>query len=167
MCCQATSPRACEIPNPVVRHTVVLPVPATPNRAALKALEYAISISKDVIAVHVRTGNLEREAVLARWRKLLGGIPLVVLESPNISVLRPLLGFIDEIRDLRGINKVTVILPWLVPMKSWQKPLHNRLSAALREALRSRTRILVTVVPFRLSSSDKKAWRDVGTRTNS
>ena len=45
----------------VSRNTVILPVPAKPSRAGLGAVEYAKSISMNVIAVHVRTGGQERE----------------------------------------------------------------------------------------------------------
>ena len=65
-------------------HTAILPVPARPNRAVLKALNYAMSLCEDVILVHVRTDGPAREAVQANWKKFGGDKPLIVLESPQL-----------------------------------------------------------------------------------
>jgi hypothetical protein len=127
----------------------------------LRALEYAMSISKDVIAVHVKTGEREREAVLASWKELLVDIPLIVLDSPNRSVLRPLVGFIDEVRDLRSNDMITVVLPWLVPTRRWHNLLHNWISAALRDELRLRRGIVVTAVPYHLQEAKTENMRTI------
>lgn len=132
------------------RNTVIMPVPATPDRVVLAAVEYAKSISKDVIAVHVNTEGRDRSEILARWKKFVDDVPLIVFNSPHRSVLRPLLRFIDEIAALRSEDKLTVVVPELVPKRWWHKPLHNHISSILKEALLLRPGIVVTSVPYQL-----------------
>jgi len=132
------------------RHTVVVPVPATPNRVVLAAIEYAKSISQDVIAVHVSTDGHDRTALQTRWKKFVSDVPLIVLDSPYRSVLRPLLQFIDEIEELRSEDKLTVLLPEFVPKRWWHNLLHNQTTLILKGVLLLRPGIVVTSVPFHL-----------------
>lgn len=143
------------------RNTVILPVPAKPNRAVLGAVEYAQSISADVIAVHVLTGGQHREELLSGWKKFVDGVPLIVLDSPHRSVLRPLVQFIDEIRDLRNDQTVTVVLTEVVPASWWQKLLHNQITSLLKDELDSRPGVVVTSVRHYLrpdSEVQRKDW---------
>ena len=143
------------------RNTVILPVPAKPNRAVLGAVEYAQSISADVIAVHVLTGGQKREELQSSWKKFVDGVPLIVLDSPHRSVLRPLLQFIDEIRDLRNDQTVTVVLTKVVPASWWQKLLHNQITSLLKDELDSRPGVVVTSVRHYLrpdSEVQRKDW---------
>jgi hypothetical protein len=154
-------------PPRTFRHTVILPVPAAPNRVVLAAVEYAKSTSEDVIAVHVRTDGQEREELLASWKKFVDSVPLILLDSPYRSVLRPLLRFIDEIRDLRSDNKITVVLPEFVPAQWWHKLLHNQTSSVLKDELRFRPGIMVTTVPYhfggglRSQKEKREGWLNV------
>jgi hypothetical protein len=133
-----------------LRHTVVIPVPATPNRIVLTAVEYAKSVSRDVIAVHVSTDGHERSELVARWRKFVEDVPLIVLDSPYRSVIRPLLQFIDEMEALREDDELTVLLPEFVPDRWWHTLLHNQTSLVLKGALLFRPRVVVTSVPYHL-----------------
>jgi amino acid transporter len=136
----------------VTRHTVIVPVPPTPNKVVLTAVEYASSISKDVIAVTVNVDRKDRQEVEDTWRKFVEDVPLVVLDSPFRSVTRPLLRFIDEVEDLRSDDKLTVVLPEFVPAKWWHHLLHNQTSVVLKTALLFRPGIVVTSVPHHLRS---------------
>jgi amino acid transporter len=134
----------------VARHTVIIPVPSTPNRVVLTAVEYANSISKDVIAVYVNTDGKDRNELLGSWKKFVDDVPLIILDSPYRSVVRPLLQFIDEVEDLREDDKVTVLLPEFVPDQWWHNLLHNQTSLMLKGALLFRPGIIVTSVPHHL-----------------
>jgi len=134
----------------VTRHTVIVPVATTPNRVVLTAVEYAKSISKDVIPVTVNTEAREHQEIRQGWRKTFPDVDLVILNSPYRSVTQPLLRFIDEIEDLREDDKVTVLLPEYVPAKWWHNLLHNQTSLVLKGALLFKPRIVVTSVPTHL-----------------
>jgi hypothetical protein len=135
----------------MTRHTVIIPVAPTPNKVVLTAIEYAKSISQDVVAVTVNVDDHDRHALLEGWHKFVDDVPLVVLDSPFRSITRPLLHFIDEMEDLRHDDKVTVVLPEFVPAKWWHNLLHNQTVLALKTALLFRPGIVVTNVPHHLS----------------
>ena len=133
-----------------LRHTVVIPV-AGVNRASLGALEYARSLSKDVIAVQVNVDGEDPEKLTAQWEHWVEDIPLVILDSPYRSILRPLLKFIDEVETFRDDDVVTVLLPEFVPAKWWQHLLHNQNGLILRGVLSFKPKVVVTSVRRHLS----------------
>ena len=128
-----------------LKHTVVVPVGGI-NLASLGALEYARSISPDVIAVYVNVDVQESSRLVAQWESRVEDVPLVVLNSPYRSILRPLLQFIDEVGSFRNDDVVTVLLPESVPARWWQHLLHNQNSLILRGALAFKPKIVVTSV---------------------
>jgi hypothetical protein len=128
-----------------LRHTVVVPVPGI-NRASLGALEYARSISPDVIAVHINVDGEDPERLVNQWEFWVEDVPLVVLNSPYRAVLRPLLRFIDEVEGFRNDDIVTVLLPEFVPARWWQRVLHNQHGLILRSALAFKRKVVVTSV---------------------
>jgi amino acid transporter len=134
----------------VARHTVVVPVSPAPNRVVLFAVEYAKSISKDVLAVTVNVDGHDHEELRKLWKKHIEDVELIVLDSPYRSVARPLLLFIDEVEALRSDDKLTVLLPEIVPAKWWHNLFHNQTSLVLKGALLFRKNIVVTSVPYHL-----------------
>ncbi|MGH9784141.1 MAG: APC family permease [Terriglobia bacterium] len=128
-----------------LKHTVVVPVPGI-NRASLGAVEYARSISPDVIAVQVNVDGLDPEQLTAQWEKWVTDVPLVVLHSPYRSILRPLLTFIDEVVGFRNDDVVTILLPEFVPARWWEHLLHNQNGLLLRSALTFKPNVVVTSV---------------------
>lgn len=132
-----------------LKHTVVIPV-AGINRVVLGAVEYARSISKDVIAVTVNQEGQNREEVLRKWEEKVEDVPLVVLNSPYRSVLNPLLRFIEEVEHFRDDDVVTVLLPEFVSARWWHHLLHNQTSLLLKGALLFKPKIVVTSVPYHL-----------------
>jgi hypothetical protein len=132
-----------------LRHTAVVPV-AGMNKMVLAAIEYARSISPDVLAVTVNVDNVNREKLEQQWEEWVADVPLVILESPYRSIHRPLLLFIDEIQDWREDDVVTVVIPEFVARRWWHQFLHNQTSLLLKAALLFRPRIIVTSVPQHL-----------------
>ncbi len=128
-----------------LKHTVVVPV-ANVNSVSLGAVEYARSLSRDVLAVFVNLDEAQTERMTAQWDEWVNDIPLVVLNSPYRSVLRPLLLFIDEVKDFRDDDIVTVLLPEFVPASWWERLLHNQNGLILRSALAFKPNVVVTSV---------------------
>lgn len=134
----------------MARHTVVVPVSPAPNRVVLFAVEYAKSISKDVLAVTVNADSHDHEEIRKNWKKHIDDVDLIILDTPYRSVMKPLLHFIDEVEDLRSDDKLTVLLPEIVPAKWWHNLFHNQTSLFLKGALLFRKNIVVTSVPYHL-----------------
>lgn len=131
------------------KHLAVVPVAAM-NRAVLPAIEYARAIAQDVIAVTVNVSNQNREQLQAHWHAWAPNVPLVVLDSPYRSILRPLIRFIEEVDSWREDDIVTVVLPEFVPRRWWHYFLHNQTSLMIRAALYFKPKIVVTSVPHHL-----------------
>jgi len=128
-----------------IRHTAVVPV-AGMNRMVLAAIEYARSISKDVIAVTVNVDQADREKLEQQWEEWAPDVPLVVLDSPYRSIHRPLLLFIQEVESWKENDVVTVVIPEFVARRWWHQFLHNQTSLLLQAALLFQPGIVVVSV---------------------
>jgi amino acid transporter len=129
---------------------VIVPVNRI-NRAVLWTLEYAMSISDNVTAVHIEhedeeTGDRLQEA----WQREIGpDIPLVVIESPYRSFVAPFLAYLDALGTDRP---VTVTIPQFVTKHWWDNLLHNGTVNRLHNALKRRKYTVVVDVPWLLKS---------------
>lgn len=131
------------------KHTVIMPVSGI-NKVVLKALQYAQSISKDVIAVLVNVENLDAEKLASDWNQQAPDVPLVILESPYRSVLSPFLTLVEDIQKFRNDDIVTVLLPEFVSARWWEHLLHNQTGLLIKAALLFKPNIVVTSVPYHI-----------------
>jgi len=138
-------------------HKVVVPL-ASLNRAALAALRFSRSLSDDVTAVVVDVDAAATARLRESWHTWDFDIPLVVLESPYRSVVRPLLAYLEE-TDRREPERgaAVVILPEIVPARWWQNLLHNQTTLLLKALLlfrqeRNGAPRVVINVPYHLRS---------------
>ena len=135
-------------PPVVRRHTIVVPV-AGVHRGTLAALDYALSISPDVTAVHVSIDPTESEKVRAKWERWGNGVRLVILESPYRLLLEPLLNYVEHLASVRQPNEtITIVVPQFVPRVWWHNVLHTQTAVLLRLALLFRKGVVVTDVPY-------------------
>jgi hypothetical protein len=77
-------------------------------------------------------------------------VPLVIVESPDGSLVGPLLAYIDEIDEQRPDDTITVILPEYIARHWWEQLLHNQNALRLKAALLFRPGTVVTSVPYHL-----------------
>ncbi|HEY3249212.1 MAG TPA: APC family permease [bacterium] len=149
-------------PDPVRRHKVVVPI-AGLHRGVLAALQYARSVSDDVVAVVVDIDPRRTEDIREKWERWGMGIPLVVLESPYRSVIDPLLQYLDDLEWEIGFDqRITVVLPEFVPTRWWHFFLHGQAALLLKLALYFRRRhghraSVVTDVPYYLETPEQGA----------
>ncbi len=146
-----------------VRHLAVVPI-AELNRPALQALAYALSITPNVIAIHVATNEEDERTFREKWARWIDGRQnarhpptepapqLVILESPYRSIVSPLVTYIDAIRDENPGATVSVILPEFVPTRWWERLLHNQAALRLKLALYTHPGVVVTDIPYHLKS---------------
>ncbi len=135
--------------KPPAVHHVIIPVSGI-HRGVLEALNYARSISDDVIACYIDISPRVTDRINTEWAKYGMGVPLKVLSSPYRSVIRPLLDYVDEesVRHPEGL--ITVIIPEFVIAKWWQNLLHNQTALIIRAALAFKPRVVVTSVRYHL-----------------
>jgi K+ transporter len=120
------------------------------NRAVLRTVAYARTISDNVTALHVTDDREEAEALRRRWEELVPDVPLVIVESPYRSLVAPVLAYVDALDRTQPDQMVTVVLPEFVVRWPWQRLLHNQLAVRLKKALIGRPNTVVVDVPYHL-----------------
>ena len=118
------------------------------------AINYARSISENVIAMHVSfdTNPKKEHETANEFKMAFPDVRFVDLHSSYRSVVAPVIRFCDVIaKDSVNRNySVTVLVPQFVPKKPWQNILHNQTSFRLRQALGSRENIIVATYSYHL-----------------
>jgi hypothetical protein len=136
-------------PASIEDHVVVVPIGGL-HKAVVRALAYASALSTDVRAVYVAIDPAATEALKRDWARWGGDAQLVVIESPDRSLLTPLLEYIDRTRSADPEGWVTIVLPEFVPRRLWQQLLHNQSALLIKAALLFKPHIVVTSVPFHI-----------------
>jgi len=136
------------------RTLVVVPITSV-SKLSLHAISEALSLGDEVVAVSVvleqgeESDEHERNLV-RQWSEWDPGVPLTLLRSEYSSIVEPICGFIDELRD-RTTDQIVVLIPVVIPEKLRYRFLHNQIDLALSASLRSRTDIVVARVSMPLA----------------
>ena len=133
------------------RHNTVLVPISGLQRAVVRALDYARTLSSDVRAVYVEMDPAATQHLRRDWCDWGRGTPLVVLASPFRSLLEPLLEYIERVDAARKDQYVTIVLPEFVPARWWHHLFHNQRALLIKGALLFKPNIVVTSVPFHLA----------------
>ena len=132
----------------VTEHHVIVPID-TLNKSFLKSLNYAKSISHNVVAFHVSVDDEATEKLKRKWKEYNPGISLVVKKSPYRSIVTPMVKFIEsEEHDSRGDDIITVVIPQFVINRWWNHILHNQTSFFVRGMLLKRRNIAIVTLPY-------------------
>lgn len=131
-------------------HIVIVPI-ASLNKASLSALQYARSITDDVIALSVSANKEEMEKLKEKWNKLNTDIFLVSKYSTYRQVITPLLQYLGAISDAASdTEKITVLMPQFITHKWWGNLLHNHTGFFIRENLLRKSNIIISTYPYHL-----------------
>ncbi len=137
-------------PPPFKRQRVIMPVSAI-HQGTLQALDYALSLSPDVTAVHVSIDADQTEKLRKKWSWWGKGVRLVVIESPYRTFLEPLLEYINELCAILLPNeRLTIVVPQFIPKHVWHNLLHTQTAFWLRFALLNKKGIVITEVPYQV-----------------
>jgi hypothetical protein len=145
---------------------IVLVVTDTWNRLTDRAVQFALQLSPDVMAVHLtKFGGPDvqeqRRRLRQQWfddveapAKKVGLRPprLVLLDAPFRRIEGPLLQFISETENKNPCRQVAVLIPEVVKEHWWQYLLHGQGARRLRAALLrySGSRVVVVNIPWYL-----------------
>jgi amino acid transporter len=120
------------------------------HKGVVEALEYARSISPNVTALTVDLDPTQTTKLRLKWAEWEPDIPLIVLESPYRSIVRPLLEYIDRMERQGEGRYLTVVIPEFVPSHWWQHFLHNQTALLIKAALLFRPGKVSVSVPYHL-----------------
>lgn len=130
---------------------VVIPV-AGVDRTVTNAIRYAKKLIGDVSAVHILLAPSDKDRIENQWKKQGIDIPLMILESPNSSILGPLTEYVAGLHLRHKGSVVTVVLPVLATSKWWQRFLFNQTAKLIERALEGKKGVVTIRVPFSLTS---------------
>ncbi|MDR6553393.1 APC family permease [Paenibacillus qinlingensis] len=129
---------------------IIVPV-AGIHKAVEQTLNYARSLSPNVIAFYVSFSDEDEESMQEKWQIWDPGVRLVVFKSRYRTILKPLAEFIDRIdTHVSEKQSIMVILPQFMPKKWWHRLLHNQSAARIRSKLQADKDIVVATVPYHL-----------------
>ncbi|HLJ24478.1 MAG TPA: APC family permease [Candidatus Acidoferrales bacterium] len=123
-----------------------------------RAMEFALTLSRDIHAVHVGTEE-ETNALQENWSRLVaepcaqagGARPtLVTLESPYRLIIKPIVDYVMNMEADHPGRQIAVIVPELVERHWYHYPLHNQRAELLKAMLlvRGSRHIVLINVPW-------------------
>jgi amino acid transporter len=137
-------------PRPQIGKNPVVVMVAGLHKGVVEALEYARSISPNVTALTVDLDPTQTTKLRLKWAEWAPDVPLVVLESPYRSILRPLLDYIDRMERQGEGRYLTVVLPEFIPSHWWEHFLHNQSALLIKAALLFKPGKVTVSVPYHL-----------------
>jgi len=130
----------------------IIPVPSL-NRAVVRAVNVARSISDDVLAVYISGDADQSREMRERWERQVPGVQLVIVESPYRALAGPLMAYLDVLDRAWPPDKeepiTFVVIPEYVAQNWWERILYNQSSRRLRTMLLGRPHTVVVDVPYR------------------
>ncbi len=120
------------------------------HKGTLEALEYAKAISPNVTALTVDLDGTQTSKLRQRWPEWAPDVPLVVLESPFRSIVRPVLDYIDRMERQGEGRYLTIVMPEFIPSHWWGHFLHNQTALMIKAALLFRPGKVTISVPYHL-----------------
>ena len=134
------------------KNRVIIPIESI-NRASVRAIRYAKTISDHVVAFNVSTDEESGEKIKQKYALLKTDVPLYVKYSPYRKVFEPLIKFIEsEEYDYVKGDMITVIIPEFEVHKWWQKILHNQSGRHISRQLLNYKHIVVATMPLQMKN---------------
>ena len=140
-----------DLSKDLYRNHVIVPIESV-NKASVRALRYAKTISRNVVAFNIAINEEAENKIREKWDRLHTDIPLVVKYSPYRKVVEPLLEFIDsyEEHSYKKGDVITIILAQFSVRTWWQVVLHNQTRVFLTRNLMKHKHIVIATMPLQL-----------------
>ena len=121
----------------------------------MRALAFARATRPDYLEAVTVNVDPEDTADLAReWEDRQIPVPLKVIDSPFREITKPILDYVRRVRKDAPREIVTVFIPEYVVGHWWEHLLHNQSALRLKGRLLFTPGVMVTSVPWQLSSSE-------------
>jgi amino acid transporter len=138
-----------QLPPSKIDQLVLVPIDDV-NYASLRAIAFARTISKDVVALHISADPKRNDTMKQKMDKYAPDVRFIIVDSPYRAFLRPMLGYIDALHSQQPQAFVTVVLPEFITAHWWEGFLHNRTANRLRKAFELHPNVAVVLVPYLL-----------------
>ncbi|RPA66100.1 APC family permease [Gordonia oryzae] len=136
-------------------HSIVLV--STLHLATKRALLFARATRPDVLeAVTVNVDDRDTRRLVSEWEDSDLRVPLKVIASPYREITRPIIDYVRRVRRESPRDVITVFIPEYVVGHWWEQILHNQSALRLKTRLLFEPGVMVTSVPWQLTSSDRR-----------
>ncbi len=136
-------------------HSIVLV--SSLHLATRRAVRYARATRPDTLeAITVNVDDRDTRKLVAEWEASDITVPLKVIASPYREITRPVLDYVRRVRRDNPRDVITVFIPEYVVGHWWEQILHNQSALRLKGRLLFEPSVMVTSVPWLLSSSDRR-----------
>ncbi|NUK02029.1 APC family permease [Streptomyces lunaelactis] len=146
-----TDPRSEMVPPSRVLAIVLV---STIHKPTLRALAYARAFRPDqLVALTVAVDRDQSLALQRQWEEYQIPVPLKILDSPYREITGSVLEYVRSIRRESPRDVIAVFIPEYVVGHWWENLLHNQSALWLKSRLLFTPGVMVTSVPWQLSSS--------------
>jgi Amino acid permease len=128
---------------------VIVPV-SDISKLTERALQAALSLGDEVIAVSVHPEAGKGAVLRARWDDWNPGVRLDILDSPHRSLVHPIVGYV-RCAQQPG-RQVAVLITEVQPRRWRYRILQNQRGLLLATVLRASTDAVICTIPYRLTS---------------
>ncbi|MEC3975861.1 hypothetical protein [Amycolatopsis sp. H20-H5] len=136
-------------------HALVLA--STLHKPTLRAIAFARATRPDTLtAITVNVDDHDTRALQQEWEQFSVNAPLMVIESPFREITRPVVKYVKNIHRNGPRDVICVYIPEYVVGHWWENVLHNQSALRLKGRLLFEPGVMVTSVPWQLSSSTRK-----------
>ncbi|PID51091.1 MAG: DNA-binding protein [Propionibacteriales bacterium] len=143
------------------------------NKPTARAIAFAKASRPSTLeGVVVAVDPDETQRIVEEWADQEISVPLQVIASPFREVTNPFLEYVKHLRTKNPRDMVCVYIPEFVVGHWWEQALHNQTGLLIRTRLYFMPGVIVSTVPYQLSSSrhakdrfereDPLAWRRAG-----
>jgi len=138
------------------RNHIIVPI-ASINRASIRALRYARTISNNVVAFNISVDEEDAKKIKNKWELVNTDIKLVVKYSPFRKIIQPLIKFIEsEEHEYKKGDMITIVLPQFNINAWWQVFLHNQTRFFIANELLKHNHIVIATMPLQIKMKDEK-----------
>ena len=119
------------------------------SRSLLKSLNYANSLTSNVIALHVSTDSDRTEYLKEKWEDFEIDIPLEVLDAPYRDIIPPLEAYIEkEESKLKPGQDISVVIIKFIEIHWYDNILHNQTTYFIQRKLSNYRNVATIIVPY-------------------
>ncbi|MDR3080773.1 MAG: amino acid permease, partial [Streptomyces sp.] len=130
------------------RSLVIVPLGEV-SRLAQHAVSAALALGDEVVAVAVHSDPGRARALQDAWQRWNPGVRLDIIDSPHRSLVQPIVDYVQRVAQ--DGRQIAVLIPEVEPRHRRYEILQNQRGLLLAAILRSRTDVVVCMVPYRLS----------------
>jgi amino acid transporter len=137
------------LPPLKIEQLAILPIDDV-NYASLRAMSFLRSINAEKVVLHVSTNPERAEKIRQKMQQYAPDLKLVVIESPTVSFIQPMIAYVDAVHRQSPEALVTIVFPEFITAHWWERFLHNRTAQRLYHTFETHPNVVVVMVPYLL-----------------